>query len=86
MGTKRQKSFLSLKEWRKTQDISQKQLAAEITRLTGKHFRQSHVSGWEQGSMPDFLAGEAITALTLGKVRARSFMKLEKETDDGESK
>jgi transcriptional regulator with XRE-family HTH domain len=65
------------KEWRKGEKLSQGEVAAKLTASIkpAKPYRQSHVSGWEKGAMPDALVGEAYLAISKGKVRAGDFVK-----------
>lgn len=75
------------KEWRESEKLSQGEVAAKLTKKIKpvKPYRQSHVSGWENGAMADALVGDAYREISGGKVRGVDFGKpLTKETDNGQ--
>lgn len=72
------------REWRESEKLSQGEVAAKITQKTGRLYRQSHVSGWENGAMADALVGDAYREISRGKVRGGDFGKqLTKEEHNG---
>lgn len=63
------------KEWRKSEKLSQAEVAAKLTEKTGREYRQSHISAWEKGAMADAFVGDAYREISRGKVRGVDFGK-----------
>jgi len=63
------------KEWRLSEKLSQAEVAAKLSDKAGRKYRQSHVSPWENGAMPDAMVGDAYREISRGKVRGADFGK-----------
>lgn len=61
--------MITLKEWRKSEGITQVSLANALAFLLQRPILQTHIRSWESGVMPRADTGEAITYLTKGKVK-----------------
>lgn len=67
-------SPMTLAEWRKTEGISQEELASRLSATLGRPVHQPSVCQWESGSvMPGADVAEAIRTISGGKVNGASF-------------